>query len=140
MNIKHDPLFNVAAVAAHYSHIDGVPVKYICTSEVSRSNSPMDIFYRDTPHPKFGNHYFGVFYDSCRDSMMVTSAQGIEGADFAMIEIDGEWHYSSYRHDFKQLTDSNGITKFIDGGRAYIRGHGYEFYKVENGEIVKEQL
>jgi hypothetical protein len=136
MNIKHDPLFNVSAVEKHYSEQDGVPVKYVCTSELSRSNIPMDIFYRETPHPKFGNRYFGVFYDDYQDSMMITNADLIEDTDFAMVDVDGEWHYSSYRHDYKQFKDSKGRHLAIDGGRAYARGAGYEFFKIKDGEIV----
>ena len=136
MNIKHDPLFNVLAVEKHYSKQDGVPVKYVCTSELARSNLPMDIFYRETPHPEFGNRYFGVFYESCQDTMMITSADTIEETDFAMVDVDGEWHYSSYRHDYKQFKDSNGQHLAIDGGRAYARGAGYEFFKIKDGEIV----
>ena len=136
MNIKHDPLFNVSAVEKHYSEQDGVTVKYVCTSELARTNLPMDIFYRETPHPEFGNRYFGVFYESCQDTMMITSADTIEETDFAMVDVDGEWHYSSYRHDYKQFKDSNGRHLAIDGGRAYARGAGYEFFKIKDGEIV----
>lgn len=139
MNIKHNPIFNVAAIEKHYTEQDGVPVIYVCTSELARSNVPMDIFYRDTPHPKFGNRYFGMFFDHVRDSMMITNADSIEETEFAMVNVDGEWHYSSYRHDYKQFKDSNGRHLAIDGGRAYARGNGYEFFKVQDGEIVENK-
>lgn len=137
MNIKHDPLFNVAAIEKHYSEQDGVPVKYVCTSELARSNVPMDIFYRETPHPEFGNRYFGMFYSARTDSMMITNADSIEETDFAMINVDGEFHYSQYRHDYKGFTDASGNYLAIDGGRGYARGAGYEFYKIHNGAIVQ---
>lgn len=139
MNIKHDPITDTQKIVEHFSKKDGVPIKYVCTSELTRSNVPMDIFYRDTPHPEFGNKYFGIFYDALRESTMITNADDIENADFAMVNVDDEWHYSSYRHDYKQFTDKEGNRKAIDGGRAYARGWGYEFFKVKNGDIVPDQ-
>ena len=60
MNIQHQSLFDIAQLEEHYSNKDGVPVKYVCTSDLRVSDIPMDIFYRETPHPEFGNYYFGV--------------------------------------------------------------------------------
>jgi len=138
MNIKHDPILNVAAVEKHYTEQDGVPVKYVCTSELKTSNVPMDIFYRGTPHPTFGNRYFGVFISS-DGHIKITNADSIEDTEFAMINVDGEWHYSSYRHHFKSFTDSNGDWFAIDGGRGYARGAGYDFFKVRDGKIIDER-
>lgn len=138
MNIKHNPLFKTDELERIYTEKDGVPVKYVCTSELPiASNVSMDIFYRATPHPEFGNRYFGVYYDERRGSPMITNADSIDGADFAMINVDNEWHYSSYRHDYKGFKDSNDIYHSIDGGRAYTRGNNFVFFKIENGEIVR---
>ena len=67
---------------------------------------------------------------------MITNADRIEGAEFAMIEdSDGNLHYSAHRHDCKIIGD-----KMIDGGRAYIRSSGaVQLYKVLDGEIVKDE-
>lgn len=94
----------------------------------------MDIFYRDTPHPEFGNRYFGMFIDQ-QDRVMITNADRIEGAEFAMIkDSEGNLHYSAHRHDYKEVDG-----KMIDGGRAYIRSSGaVELYKVRDGEFVDE--
>ena len=135
MNIKHEPIFNTDAVAEHYSKKDGVAVKYVCTSALGGEARSMDIFYRDTPHPEFGNRYFGMFIDQ-QDRVMITNADVIEGAEFAMIQDgEGNLHYSAHRHDYKTV---NG--KMVDGGRAYIRSSGdVELYKVRDGEIVKDE-
>ena len=56
INIKHYPITKTNQVAELYSEKDGVDVKYVCTTELS--DTIADIFYRDTPHPEFGNKYF----------------------------------------------------------------------------------
>ena len=135
MNIKHEPIFKTDAVAEHYSKKDGVTVKYVCTSALAGEARAMDIFYRDTPHPEFGNRYFGLYID-INDRIMITNADIIEGAEFAMIEDSkGNLHYSAHRHDYKEVDD-----KMVDGGRAYIRSSGdVLLYKVRDGEIVKDE-
>jgi hypothetical protein len=135
LNIKHEPIFKTDAMAEHYSKKDGVAVKYVCTSALGSEAQAMDIFYRDTPHPEFGNRYFGLFIDRL-DRVTITNADRIEGAKFAMIEdSEGNLHYSAHRHDYKTVDG-----KMIDGGRAYIRASGaVELYKVCDGEIVKDE-
>lgn len=135
MNIKHEPIFKTDAMAEHYSKKDGVAVKYVCTSALGGEAQAMDIFYRDTPHPEFGNRYFGLFIDQ-QDRVMITNADIIDGAEFAMIEDgEGNLHYSAHRHDYKSVDG-----KMIDGGRAYIRSSGsVELFKVRDGEIVKDE-
>jgi len=131
MKIKHDPILNIQKAEEHYSKQDGVAVKYVCTTELEISNVEFDVFYRETPHPEFGNRYFGLRYDDRRECVFITSADIIETYDFGMIEHDLEWYYSAYRHDYV----SHG-GKVIDGGRAYVRGNGFEIFKVKDGEFV----
>jgi len=135
LNIKHKPIFKTDTVVEHYSKKDGVPVKYVCTSALSGEAQAMDIFYRDTPHPEFGNRYFGMFIDT-QDRVMITNADVIEGAEFAMIQDGkGNLHYSAHRHDCKIIGD-----KMIDGGRAYIRSSGdVVLYKIHDGLFVEVQ-
>jgi hypothetical protein len=65
MTILHHPIFDIAKVEALYSEKDGVPVRYVCTSAPNKSATyAVDIFYRETPHPEFGNHYFGLYLQS----------------------------------------------------------------------------
>ena len=111
--IKHEPIFKTDAMVEHYSKKDGVEVKYVCSSALGSEAQAMDIFYRATPHPEFGNRYFGMYVDQ-KDRVMITNADRIEDAEFAMIEdTNGDLHYSAHRHDYKTVDG-----KMVDGGRA----------------------
>ena len=134
MDIKHYPLFKTETVEEHYSKKDGVPVKYVCTTDLNASDVPVDVFYRATPHPEFGNRYFGLYVDYIRDHLMITNADVVETYEFGMIECDKTWYYSQSHHDCKFL--SNG--EMIDGGRVYIRSSVPSVVcVVKNGEFVK---
>ena len=140
MNIKHNPIFNTDEIAKHYSKQDGVEIKYVCTSALGSEASAMDIFYRETPHPEFGNRYFGIFpkgdYSGNNAAMtMITNADAIEGQTIAMIEdINGNLVYSQHRHDFRMMNNGN----MIDGGRAYVRANGMiRSFEVKDGEFVE---
>jgi hypothetical protein len=137
LNIHHDPIFNTEAIIEHYEEKDGVTVTYVCTSDLQASDCPVDIFYRETPHPEFGNRYFGLYWDTVRDNMMITNADVIEELNFGMVENDnGELEYSQSHHDFKSFENGN----MIDGGRVYVKSSGYggELYKVKNGKFIKD--
>ena len=130
MNIKHAPLFDIEKIEKIYSEKDGVPVKYVCTTDLNASDTPFDIFYRETPHPQFGNRYFGI--GNVRGTTMITNADRIEFYDFGMIQDnDGDWWYSQSHHEC-HIIDG----KMIDGGRAYVRGNDFEVFKVKNGRFV----
>ena len=140
-SINHDPIFDTAKVGAHYSEKDGVEVKYVCTSAMTEHGaSAADIFYRETPHPEFGNRYFGLYnannYGGVRGGLMICNADQIENLTFNMVEVNDQWHYSQHRHDFYSVGD---VT--IDGGRAYLRLMGNinaprATMRVWNGEFV----
>jgi hypothetical protein len=134
MNIQHSPLFDTAKVEKIYSEKDGVDVKYVCTSALGSQDFATDVFYRPTPHPEFGNKYFGLYHDHMRGHMMITSADTIESLDFGMVESKGKYYYSQHRHDYKVIDD-----KMIDGGRAYIRSgaHDVDVFKIQDGEFVR---
>jgi len=133
--IKHDNIFKTDAMVEHYSKKDGVEVKYVCSSALGSEAQAMDIFYRATPHPEFGNRYFGMYVDQ-KDRVMITNADRIEDAEFAMIEdFNGDLHYSAHRHDYKTVDG-----KMVDGGRAYIRSSGATIpYRVDDGELVNKE-
>lgn len=132
--IIHKPIFDTKKVEKIYSEKDGVPVKYVCTSATNEhADFACDVFYRETPHPKFGNRYFGLFY-SGNGTLLIGNADPIEKLDFAMIEdSSGNLHYSAHRHDYKAVED-----KMVDGGRSYVRTNGCETvsYKVKDGEFI----
>lgn len=131
MNIKHQPAYDPELVATLYSRKDGVPVKYVCSSALGGEEFARDIFYRETPHPEFGNRYFGLFHNGLH--LMICDADKIEELEFAMIEHEGQYHYSRHRHDYVAIGD-----KVIDGGRAYIRGKGpFVTMKVKDGQFLQ---
>jgi len=145
MNIQHNPIFDVQKISEIYTEKDGVPVKYVCTSAPNISaNYAADIFYRETPHPEFGNRYFGLYQNAHSDDVqiMITNADKIEDLNFEMIEVNGSLHYSQHRHDYRDV--GNGIA--IDGGREYFRSSfsDRDFYmscdrktlRVKDGEFV----
>lgn len=132
--VSHNPILNTNWVADYCSKRDGVPVKYVCTTALDSSATAQDVFYRSTPHPEFGNRYFGM-YVSPNTFTYIGNADRIEDLEFGMIlDENGMWHYSSHRHDYKSFGK-----KCIDGGRAYIRGWGFEMFKVKDGKFVEEK-
>ena len=142
-NIAHRPLFDTNKVCEHYSAKDGVDVKYVCTSALGSEAQAMDIYYRATPHPEFGNRYFGLYWHRLHfelpAELRITNADAIEEAEFGMKEHDGEWHYSQHRHDFYTIGDVS-----LDGGRAYYRCVGNvnsptKFFEIKNGEFVEKE-
>ena len=141
MNIKHAPIFDTKKVERLYSEKDSVPVKYICTTDLSVSDRPIDVFYRDTPHPEFGNRYFGLFRNThpaadADGNILITNADEIESYEFGMIEDkDGWMWYSQCHHDCLFLDG-----KMIDGGRQYIRSSGgHVVFAVKNGKFIEKK-
>lgn len=140
MNINHRPIFDTERACKLYSEKDGVDVKYVCTSALGDEAFAMDIFYRETPHPEFGNRYFGLYRnpDPASDgTVMITNADKIEDAAFGMVQAGGLLHYSRHRHDFYSVGDVS-----VDGGRAYFRRVGdltipSKWFKIKNGEFVE---
>ena len=116
MNIAHHPFFDTMIIGKHYSQKDEVPVTYVCTSAPNEhADYAADIFYRETPHPEYGNRYLGV-YRNAGNQIMIMNCDGIEDLTFSMIEGPSGWEYSQHRHDYRQV----GLTA-IDGGRSYTK-------------------
>lgn len=143
MNIKHSPLFDTQAVEETYTKKDGIPVKYVCTSATSEhANYAADIFYRETPHPEFGNHYFGLYWHHLHFELpaqvMITDADMIETLEFGMLEGPNGWEYSQHRHDYRHVGDCA-----VDGGRSYFKRAGdlsvpNKVMKIVDGEFVED--
>ena len=138
MRIIHRNLLHIEAIIEHYTKKDGVDVKYVCTTDLTASDVPVDVFYRSTPHPEFGNRYFGLYWDTVRNNLMITNADVVESLEFGMIEQDGEYYYSQSHHDYKVL--DNG--KMIDGGRVYIKtNQGCDaVMRVINGKFIAKDV
>ena len=139
MKINHRPILNVKKAEQLYSEKDGVDVRYIATSSLDTGVVSVDIFYRETPHPEFGNRYFGLYWHPLTEGIMIRSADEIENLEFDMVEVNGEWHYSRDRHDYFSV---GGVS--IDGGRAYLRRSGdlstpVKTFVVKDGEFVEKE-
>ena len=141
MNIKHHPIFDTVHVEKLYSEKDQVPVKYVCTSAPNEhATYAADIFYRETPHPEFGNRYFGLYRNpsfSSDGTVMITNCDGIETLEFGMVEGPDGWEYSQHRHDYRQV----GAVA-IDGGRSYVKRVGdlsvpFKVMKVAKGQFAE---
>jgi len=134
MTIKHNPVFDTKKIAELYSKKDGVPVKYVCTTDITHSDMPVDVFYRETPHPEFGNRYFGLLYDHM-GGVLITNADRVEELEFGMVVNDeGDWEYSQSHHDYKSFDNGS----MIDGGRQYIRSSGHHVvWQLKEGEFIK---
>lgn len=143
-NIIHRPHLDIEKACALYSEKDGVPVTYVCTSATTETSATSaDIFFRESPHPEFGNRYIGLHWHHSHPELpaqlMITNADKIENLDFDMVEVDGELHYSRDRHDFYSVGPVS-----IDGGRAYLRLLGdinvsVTKLKVKDGVFVDAQ-
>lgn len=135
--IIHKPLMDAQKVIDHYTEKDNVPIKYVCSSSITESGTAAaDIFYRDTPHPEFGNRYFGLYWSTATGKLMIANADKIEDFEFGLVEDEnGNLHYSRHRWDY--LSFSNG--NMIDGGRSYIKSSGSNpyLYRIKNGEMVE---
>ena len=142
MDIKHSPILDTKRVCELYSEKDGVPVSYVCTSALGGGTQAMDIFHRETPHPDFGNKYFGLYkatgYGAAIEpAVMITNADKIEEAEFGMVEGPAGWEYSQHRHDFRQVGRCA-----VDGGRAYFKRVGdlsapVKYMKIVDGKFVE---
>jgi len=129
-NIKHYPITDISKVEKLYSEKDGVMVKHVCTTEFSEAIA--DVFYRETPHPEFGNRYFAILFRY--DKPYIANADRIEDFTFGMVENDdGDLEYSRSRHDYKEFKNGN----VIDGGRDYIRSNGKVLVFVVRDGIMK---
>jgi hypothetical protein len=133
MNIKHNTITKPDIVEKLFSEKDGVEIRYVCTTEFN--NAIVDIFYRETPHPKFGNKYFAIFFRGADG--YISDADKVESLTFGMVENDnGQLEYSTSRHDYKAFKNGN----MIDGGRAYIRHNGNaKTFIVRNGEMIQHE-
>ena len=146
--INHEPIFDTKRVCELYSKKDGVPIKYVCTSAPNEHASyAADIFYRETPHPEFGNRYFGLYnannYGGVRGGIMITNADPIEDLTFTAIYSNmlEQWVYSKHRHDYREVPGENVA---IDGGRSYDRMVGdfksamVKTFVVKDGEFTEK--
>lgn len=137
MVIEHQPIFNTETVVNHYTEKDGVEVTYVCTTDLTASDVPYDIFFRETPHPDFGNRYFGLANHPISNHLVITNADMVEGFEFGcIVDSKGNYHYSQSHHDYRVIDGC-----MIDGGRQYTRFSGQVYYfKVKDGVMRMEKF
>lgn len=129
LNVKHFPIFDTGVALEHYKS-EGT--KYVCTTELEAYGIPTDVFYRPTPHPVYGNRYFGLYRDTITNYVFICNADTVENLDFCVIDNGkDEWTYSQYTHDFLSWGEN-----YIDGGRAYTRAGGNPLPKVISLRVV----
>lgn len=135
--VNHAPVFDTEKVVSIYEKKDGVPIKYVCTTDLQASDLPVDIFYREDPHPEFGNRYFGLYRNPYSEDarIVITNADIVEKYAFGMIkDKEGMMWYSQCHHDCLFIDGA-----MIDGGRQYVRGSNISgIYKLVNGEFVEQ--
>jgi hypothetical protein len=81
------------------------------------SDSPVAIFWQETPPVEGYSNYFGILEQ--HGTLLITSgasafSEPIEG----IVARNGEVNFSRYRHDFHYSTDGSVA---VDGGRDYMR-------------------
>lgn len=107
--------------------------KFVCETE--QNDIHVSIFYGDEPHPDSGSRYFGLYYTSIENQLMITNGAFVEDQEISgVVAENGDVIYSRYRHDYRRSPDDS---VFVDGGRAYLRSNGAQVVtlKVENGEL-----
>jgi len=136
IKINHQPTFDIDRVIKIYQKKDGVPIKYVCSTSLNTEGAmAADVFYRETPHPEFGNRYFGLYFSGGLE--YITNADKVEELEFDVVQVGNKGFYSRHRHDFVQTGPVA-----IDGGRAYLRLIGNNLsdypirkYKVKDGQF-----
>jgi len=120
-SIQHYSVTDVDSVAEFYTRKDGMPIRYVCTTALdSEAASAYDIFYRSTPHPEFGNYYFGIIPNPFQGGFFITNADHVTDFVFTCgFDNQGSLVYSRHRHDLVEVQGGS-----IDGGRAYLKVSG----------------
>jgi hypothetical protein len=136
IDVAHRCVFNtlqIEKICQYYGQY-GEDAKYVCDTSLGDGNLCWTIFYNRGKHPKFGNHYFGVRFDSYYSSFFICGADDVEKLIFGTIEVDNRLYYSRFKHDYFEI---NG--HFIDGGRDYVRTNDGEIInlKIKNGIFVE---
>tara|TARA_B100001057_G_scaffold458384_1_gene507582 strand:+ start:847 stop:1251 length:405 start_codon:yes stop_codon:yes gene_type:complete len=130
MIIHHESLTEPKEVEQYYAQ-QGKNVRYCCTTELNEPDVPADIFYRDKSVGDSDSRYFGLYWDKNNKQLAMMNADMVEGMQFAMIEHDSNWYYSSTLSDEKKVGE-----KIIAGGRQFVKGWGFEIYRIEEGQFI----
>ena len=134
-NIRHYPLMNFRKYEKEYSELNECSVNYVCTTELGATDVPVDIYYQEFPHPKFGNQYFGLYYHPIHNTVRIMNGDSVMEKNFGLVENDlGELEYSKTKSDEKVFSNGN----MISGGRAYIKSNGdVKTFIIQNGRFIE---
>lgn len=98
------------------------------------ANTPVAVFYQETPHPRGSNH-FGIYFSPFTQQVMIADAKSIVNVPITGLMNDKhEIIYSAYRHDCQEL---GGM--MIDGGRDYTRHSSFGTpvqFKIDGPNLV----
>tara|TARA_B110000305_G_scaffold114180_1_gene128443 strand:- start:546 stop:989 length:444 start_codon:yes stop_codon:yes gene_type:complete len=134
MEIQHTTVTQIDKIIETYKRTEGTDIVYVCTTDLITTDFPNDIFYRDTPHPEFGNQYIGIAVEG--DNITVCNADQIVNLHFGIVENDeGLLEYSRSKSEVKEFANGNTIS----GGRASIQSNApVDIYKVVDGSLRLE--
>ena len=83
MEIRHTTVTQIDTVIETYKNTEGVDISYVCTTDLITADLPVDIFYRETPHPEYGNNYFGLIIEG--EGIKIINADMITNLHFGMV-------------------------------------------------------
>lgn len=122
---------NIASIERAYD------AEFVCTSTIKGKdgwvNKPAAIFYNANPPLTFSPHFAVVFQMgdpviTCGDSALET---------FSGILLNGEVHYSAYRHHGFTIPDTDVM---VDGGRDYLSISGPQDFEIVCLQIIENKL
>lgn len=134
MEIKHTTVTQIDKVIETYKNTEGVDINYVCTTDLITVDLPVDVFYRETPHPEHGNNYFGLIVEG--DKIKILNADMITNLHFGMVQNDeGMLEYSRSANDAKAFQNGNTIS----GGRVRIKSNApCDIFKIVDGNLQLE--
>lgn len=134
--VIHDPIADIAHFLNIHKEVDGVECNYVCTTDIQKKNVPVDILYRPTPNPKFGNHYFGIGRMPLTNKAFIMNADVVEELTFLCV-LNDEQRPAYSRHKDEELTFANG--NFVKGGRHVPSASDRAAeYVVRGGKMIRK--
>ena len=134
MEIKHSTITQIDTVIETYKRTEDTDITYVCTTDLVTTDTPVDVFYRATPHPEHGNNYFGLLING--GVVEIVNADMVTNLHFGMVENDdGLLEYSRTANEAKAFKNGNTIS----GGRVRIKSNApCDIFKIVDGNLQLE--
>jgi hypothetical protein len=134
MEIKHTTITQIDTVIETYKKTEDADITYVCTTDLITTDTPVDVFYRATPHPEHGNNYFGLLING--GVVEIVNADMVTNLHFGMVENDdGLLEYSRTANEAKAFKNGNTIS----GGRVRIKSNApCDIFKIVDGNLQLE--